>query len=74
MTNWTERTLTIDLSPLGISRYELEGIIDGVNANTYASDYQWLRKSDLFDQKLTLHLAQGGGAVLKINPIKTSGF
>ena len=74
MTNWTERTLTIDLSPLGIRRYELEGIIDGVNANTYASDYQWLRKSDLFDQKLTLHLAQGGGAVLKIHPIKTSGF
>jgi alpha-glucosidase len=74
MTNWTERTLTIDLSRLGISLYDLEGIADGINANEYASDYQWIKKSGLSDQKLTLHLAKGGGAALKILPIKPSYF
>lgn len=74
MTNWTERTLTIDLSRLGVDLYDLEGIADGVNANEYASDYQWIKKSGLSDQKLTLQLASGGGAALKIFPITPSLF
>jgi alpha-glucosidase len=74
MTNWTERTLTIDLSRLGLSIYDLEGITDGINANEYASDYQWIKKSGLSDQTFTLHLAQGGGAALKILPTNPSNF
>ncbi|MCU0402016.1 MAG: glycoside hydrolase family 97 catalytic domain-containing protein, partial [Algoriphagus sp.] len=74
MTNWTERTLTIDLSRLDVDHYDLEGIADGINANEYASDYQWIKKSGLSNQKLTLQLASGGGAALKIFPITPSHF
>lgn len=74
MTNWTERTLTIDLSRLGVDHYDLAGIVDGLNANEYASDYQWIKKSGLSDQSLTLQLASGGGAALKIFPITPTHF
>ncbi len=72
MTDWTERELNVDLSPLGINHYDLEGVIDGVNANEYASDYQWLRSSANSNQQLTLRLAKGGGAVIKILPVQPS--
>ena len=72
MTDWTERELNVDLSPLGINYFDLEGIIDGVNANEYASDYQWLRSSANSNQQLTLRLAKGGGAVIKILPVQPS--
>jgi hypothetical protein len=62
----------VDLSPLGINHYDLEGVIDGVNANEYASDYQWLRSSANSNQQLTLRLAKGGGAVIKILPVQPS--
>ena len=72
MTDWTEREINVDLSPLGINHYDLEGVIDGVNANEYASDYQWLHSSANSNQQLTLRLAKGGGAVIKILPIQPS--
>lgn len=72
MTDWTEREINVDLSPLGINHYDLEGVIDGVNANEYASDYQWLHSSANSNQQLTLRLAKGGGAVIKMLPIQPS--
>ena len=72
MTDWTEREFNVDLSPLGINHYDLQGVIDGVNANEYASDYQWLRSSANSNQQLTLRLAKGGGAVIKILPVQPS--
>jgi alpha-glucosidase len=68
MSNWTERQLIIDLSPLGITNYDLYGIIDGINANNYASDYQFIKLSGLSEKTLKLNLAKGGGAVIKIHP------
>ncbi len=69
MRDWTERELVLDLSTLGLSQYNLSGIIDGVNSNTYASDYQFINQTEISDQTLRIKLAKGGGAVIKIEPI-----
>ena len=68
MSDWTERELTIDLSPLGLSRYNLSGVIDGINSGTYASDYEFINRSGISDQSLRIRLAKGGGTAIKIEP------
>lgn len=69
MSDWTERELVLDLSPLGLIQYNLSGIIDGVNSNSYASDHQFINQIEISDQTLRIKLAKGGGAVIKIEPI-----
>lgn len=64
-TNWTERSIDIDLSTLGISPdSDIQLLSDGVNANHDAEDYRLdtLKAGNLG----TLHLASGGGFVIKI--------
>ena len=65
ITNWTERELTLDLSPLGIKDATADAFVDGPNAKKFAQDY--LRKEvSVKDGKVTLHLAPGGGFAMKI--------
>lgn len=66
-TNWTERSIDIDLSTLGISPdSDIQLLSDGVNANHDAEDYrlETLKAGNLG----TLHLASGGGFVIKASP------
>jgi alpha-glucosidase len=72
MSDWTEREFDLDLSPLKLTSYNLSGIIDGVNSNSYASDYQIINHLGISDQTLHIKLAKGGGAVIKIEPISQS--
>lgn len=72
MSDWTERELVLDLSPLELTHYNLSGIIDGVNSNSYASDYKFINQIGISDQTLHIRLAKGGGAVIKIEPILPS--
>ncbi len=69
MSDWTERELVLDLSPLGLTNYNLSGIVDGVNSNSYASDYRFINQSVISEQTLRVKLAKGGGAVIRIDPI-----
>lgn len=69
MSDWTEREFDLDLSPLELNSYNLSGIIDGVNSNSYASDYQFINQTEVSRQTLRIKLAKGGGAVIKIEPI-----
>ena len=66
MTDWNERTLTLDLSFLPQGAYSVELYRDGVNADRRASDY----KKEVFDLPLNgllkVKMAPGGGFAAKI--------
>lgn len=70
MNNWTERELEIDLSILGIKQYNLTGIIDGINSNRYASDYEILNRQGNAEEKFIIRLGKGGGGLWRLDPIK----
>ena len=70
MNNWTERELEIDLTTLGIKNYNLTGIIDGMNSNRYASDYEILNRHGTAEEKFKLKLSKGGGGVWRFEPAK----
>lgn len=65
LTNWTERDLTLDLSFLPAEVREIEIFEDGVNANQVASDYVHRTIALPADRQLRVHLASGGGVVLR---------
>jgi alpha-glucosidase len=63
MTDWTPRTLTLDLSFLGGS-YTADIWQDGVNAQRWASDYGKLRQ--VTSPRMEIKLASGGGWVARL--------
>ena len=64
ITNWEERDLTIDLSALPAFSAKSGRIFrDGINANRVARDYV-SEQIQAMGNKVKLHLAQGGGAVM----------
>ncbi len=66
ITNWEERDLEIDLSPLGITPATVELFTDGPNAHRKGSDYR--RQTLKFSANiLKVHLAPGGGFVASIS-------
>ena len=68
MTNWTARTLTIDLSFLAAAGYEMESYEDGPNANRIGSDYAQAQTSVTRNGKFQIKLAEGGGWAALIRP------
>jgi alpha-glucosidase len=66
MTNWEERNIELDLSFLSEGQYFATLVVDGINANRLATDYQIVRKPLDKNGKLTLKLRQGGGAFIKL--------
>jgi alpha-glucosidase len=70
MNNWTEREINIDLSKLGLKKYNLTGIIDGVNSNKYAADYEIISNHGDAEEKFIIKLSKGGGGVCQFEPQK----
>ena len=69
MTNWTDRVLSIDLSFLQPGKkYNAIVLKDGEDADSNAESYKFEEISVDNKTKLTLRLASGGGAVLRIIP------
>jgi alpha-glucosidase len=66
MNNWTARDITIDLSFLKVGNYQAEIFKDGINAGRDATDYAKEVKPVSSTDKLTVHLAPGGGWAAKI--------
>lgn len=68
MTDWTPRDIKLDLSQLGLGSTPRKAVLfrDGVNAAHNANDYK--REELQLDptQPLQLHLAPGGGFVIKL--------
>lgn len=63
MTDWTPRSLQVDLSFLEEGSYNAEIYMDGTNADVYASDYRKESIQVTRNDKLTLKMAPGGGWV-----------
>ena len=65
-TNWTGRDLTVDLSQLGL-KAGAKAIVyrDGVNAERNGCDYKTEIRNVSGSDKITIHLASGGGFVIK---------
>jgi alpha-glucosidase len=66
MTNWTARDITVDFSFLGEGNYEAEIFKDGMNADRDATDYKKEKVNVDQTQKITMHLAPGGGFAMRI--------
>jgi alpha-glucosidase len=66
MNNWNARDISIDLSFLKTGNYEAEIFKDGINADRDATDYKKEIKPLSSTDKLTVHLAPGGGWAAKI--------
>jgi alpha-glucosidase len=67
MTDWTPRTLEIDLSFLPAGNFTMEAYQDGVNADRNASDYKKITTQVNRNTKLKLPLASGGGWAARIH-------
>ena len=66
MTNWTPRTLTLDLSFLGNGKHTAHIFRDGPNAHREATDYVSEIRSISSTDKLSIRLAPGGGWTARI--------
>jgi alpha-glucosidase len=70
MSNWDARDITIDLSFLGLGNFEAEVFKDGINADRDATDYKREIIKVSSNDKLTVHLSNGGGWAARIYPAK----
>ena len=67
MTDWTPRSLDVDLSFLSEGTFTMEAYQDGVNADKFASDYKKTTVGVNQTTKLTIKLAPGGGWAARIH-------
>ncbi len=65
MTDWSERDMDLDISFIGGS-WKAEIFQDGVNAYRIASDYKHVETTINAAEILKIHLAPGGGYVIKL--------
>ncbi|MBQ0736369.1 glycoside hydrolase family 97 protein [Aquimarina celericrescens] len=70
MGNQNEQEITIDLSFLSEGSYNAKIFRDGINANTFAEDYEVTTQAVSQDKRLTIQLAKGGGWAAILQPIK----
>jgi alpha-glucosidase len=68
MTDWTPRTLTVDLSFLGEGSYSASIYQDGINADRYAGDYKKIARTVTAKDNLSIQLAPGGGWAARLAP------
>jgi alpha-glucosidase len=68
MSNWDARDITIDLSFLKEGKYKAEIFKDGINADRDATDYNKEVMDVSSNDKLKIHLSNGGGWAAKIYP------
>jgi alpha-glucosidase len=69
-TNWDARDVEIDASFLPAGTYEITAFFDGKNAEKVASDYEVMKQTVTIPytihEKITIHMASGGGFAAKI--------
>lgn len=66
LTNWTARDVALPLNFLNDGSYELTRCTDGPNADRNPVDYEFVTQTITAKETLRLHLAPGGGFLLRI--------
>ena len=66
MTNWNARDIELDLSFLGKGEYNAEIFEDGINADKIGKDYKRRTTQISTDKRFKIHMAPGGGFIMKI--------
>ncbi|QJW91774.1 glycoside hydrolase family 97 protein [Spirosoma taeanense] len=66
LTNWSARDLVLPLGFLANGPYEVIGCLDGPNADRNPVDYQFMQQTIARTDSLRLHLAPGGGFLVRI--------
>ena len=66
ITSWAERTVKVDMSFLGEGTYNVEMMIDGLNANRVGEDYKIVKKQVTAKDTLEVYMARGGGFAMVI--------
>ncbi len=69
MTNWQERDLILDLGTIKGLNATADIFADGINADREATDYRHTSQQVKTGDKLTIHLAPGGGWTAILTPI-----
>jgi alpha-glucosidase len=69
MTDATPRDLALDFGFLGAGAYELTLYQDGINADRNGNDYKMVKRNVTAADKLTIHLAPGGGWAGRLAPV-----
>ena len=67
-TNWDGRSIQLPLDFLNDGQYTVTVLSDGVNAYHNAEDYRLTTEYHHTGELLNIHMAGGGGFVLKITP------
>lgn len=70
ITDWSDRTLELDLGFLGEGRYRMQMLEDGVNADSYAQDFRVGERDVTRNDKITVRMAPGGGWAAILIPVK----
>ena len=70
ITDWSDRTLELDLGFLGEGHYRMQMLEDGVNADSYAQDFRVGERDVTRNDKITVRMAPGGGWAAILTPVK----
>ena len=69
ITDWDARDMKVDFSFLPEGKYKAVIYKDGVNAHRKATDYKKETVEVSNETDMTLHMAPGGGFLMKIMPL-----
>lgn len=66
LNNSASRDVTLKLDFLDAANYKATFCKDGLNAHNYGADYEIVEKNCQKDEPLTIHLAPGGGFIIRL--------
>lgn len=70
LTDWNARNIEVKLDFLEASKYKMEIIKDGVNADVYASDFKTEEVMVSKDELINITMAKGGGWAAILTPVE----
>ena len=73
MADWNGKSLDVPLDFLGPGPYRSHRFVDGINADRFPTDYDWIREEVDRSSVLEIRMASGGGTVARFEPLEGKG-